>query len=75
MTSEPPTRLDLRHRWARLYDELAELRDLNRDAGTFEIAERVSHGVASEQAPELELHGTSDAEIDEVLQKFLKRGI
>ena len=52
-----------------------ELRDLNRDAGTFEIAERVSHGSASEQAPELELHGTSDDEIDEVLQKFLKRGL
>jgi hypothetical protein len=51
-----------------------ELLDLHRDAGTYEIAERVSHGDASEQAPELELGGLSDHEIDEKLQQYLKRG-
>ena len=51
-----------------------ELRDLNRDAGTFEIAERVSHGDASEQAPGLEMYGTSDEEADRALQAYLKRG-
>lgn len=51
-----------------------ELKDLDRDSNTFEIAERVSHGSASEQAPELHLANTSDEEIDETLQKFLKRG-
>ena len=52
-----------------------ELKDLDRDSSTFEIAERVSHGDASEQAPELHLANTSDEEIDETLQKFLKRGL
>lgn len=51
-----------------------ELNDLNRDAGGMEMAEKVSHGEAGEQAPGLELYGTSDAEIDEALQEFLKRG-
>ena len=51
-----------------------ELRDLNRDAGTFEIAERVSHGPAGEQAPGLEMYGTSDEEADRALQEYLKRG-
>ena len=51
-----------------------ELRDLNRDAGNFEIAERVSHGDASEQAPGFELYGTSDEEADRALQAYLKRG-
>jgi hypothetical protein len=52
-----------------------ELRDLDRDATGMEIAGRVDHGVAGEQAPGLVLNGTSDDEIDEVLQKFLKEGI
>lgn len=52
-----------------------ELKDLDRDSSTFEIAERVSHGDAGEQAPGFELAGTSDEEIDETLQKFLKRGL
>lgn len=51
-----------------------ELRDLDRDAAGMEIAERVSHGMAGEQAPELRLDGTSDEEIDRTLQEFLKRG-
>ena len=51
-----------------------ELLDLNRDAGTFEIAERVSHGPAGEQAPGLEMYGTSDEEADRALQEYLKRG-
>ncbi len=50
-----------------------ELRDLDRDATGMEVASRVDHGAAGEQAPELVLDGTSDDEIDEVLQKFLKR--
>lgn len=52
-----------------------EMLDLNRDAATMERAEKVSFGSAGEQAPDLELAGTSDAEIDETLQKFLKRGL
>lgn len=51
-----------------------ELVDLHRDAGTFEIAERVSHGASSEQAPELVIYGTSDEEVDRQLQEYLKRG-
>jgi len=51
-----------------------ELRDLDRDATGMEIAERVSHGMAGEQAPGFELDGTSDAEVDARLQEFLKRG-
>lgn len=51
-----------------------ELRDLDRDATGMEVASRVDHGAAGEQAPDLVLNGTSDDEIDEVLQKFLKRG-
>ena len=51
-----------------------ELKDLDRDAAGVEIAQRVSHGDAGEQAPDLYLHGTSDEEIDEKLQEFLKRG-
>ena len=52
-----------------------ELKDLDRDSSTFELSEKVSHGDAGEQAPELHLAGTSDEEIDETLQKFLKRGL
>lgn len=51
-----------------------ELRDLDRDAAGMEVAERVSHGMAGEQAPGLKLAGTSDEEIDAKLQEFLKRG-
>jgi hypothetical protein len=53
----------------------SELLDLHRDAATYERAERVSHGDAGQQAPELHLAGTTDEEIDETLQKFLKRGL
>lgn len=53
----------------------SELVDLHRDVATYERAERVSHGDAGEQVPELHLAGTSDEEIDETLQKFLKRGL
>ena len=53
----------------------AELVDLNRDAGTYAIAERVSHGENSEQAPGFDLDGTSDEEIDARLQEYLKRGL
>lgn len=52
-----------------------ELKDLDRDSNTFELSEKVSHGDAGEQAPDLHLAGTSDEEIDETLQKFLKRGL
>ena len=52
-----------------------ELRDLDRDATGMAVAERVSYGLAGEQAPELELGGLSDHEIDEKLQAFLKRGL
>jgi hypothetical protein len=52
-----------------------ELKDLDRDSSTFERSEKVSHGDAGEQAPELHLANTSDEEIDETLQKFLKRGL
>jgi len=52
-----------------------ELVDLHRDAATYERAERVSHGAAGEQAPDLRLPpAASDDEIDQVLQDFLKRG-
>jgi hypothetical protein len=52
-----------------------ELRDLSRDAAGMELAERVRHeGDASEQAPGLELSGTTDGEVDEKLQQYLKRG-
>jgi len=52
-----------------------ELRDLDRDAQGMEIAERVSHGPTGEQAPEFELSGTSDEEVDRRLQEYLKRGL
>ena len=52
-----------------------ELKDLDRDSQNLEIYQRVSHGAAGEQAPDLELAGTSDDEIDETLQKFVKRGL
>lgn len=51
-----------------------ELRDLDRDAAGMEVAERVNHGMAGEQAPGFKLSGTSDEEIDVKLQEFLKRG-
>ena len=51
-----------------------ELRDLDRDARGMEVSERVSHGTASEQAPELMIDGTSDEEVDARLQEYLKRG-
>jgi hypothetical protein len=51
-----------------------ELLDLNRDAGTYEIAEQVSHGEAGEQAPDLVLDGTGDAEVEKRLQEYLRRG-
>lgn len=63
--------LDIAEDGRRLEDELA---DLSRDASGMEMAERVSHGAAGEQAPELLLDGTSDEEIDQKLQEFLKRG-
>ncbi len=63
--------LDVAEDGRRLSDER---NDLDRDSSTFEIAERVSHGSASEQAPDLHLANTSDEEVDEALQKFLKRG-
>lgn len=63
--------LDIAEDGRRLEDELA---DLSRDASGMEMAERVSHGAAGEQAPELVLDGTSDEEIDQKLQEFLKRG-
>jgi len=52
-----------------------ELRDLDRDAAGLEMAQQVSHGAESEQAPGLELGGTSDEEIDRVLQDYLRRGV
>ncbi len=51
-----------------------ELRDLDRDAAGVEIAGRVSHGEAGEQAPGFEISGTSDEEVDRRLQEYLKRG-
>ena len=64
--------LDVAEDGRRLEDEL---KDLDRDSSTFEIAQRISYGDAGEQAPELHLANTSDEEIDETLQKFLKRGL
>jgi len=52
-----------------------ELHDLDRDATLVEQAATVSHGLAGEQASGFELNGTSDVEIDEKLQEFLKKGI
>lgn len=52
-----------------------ELRDLDRDSKGMEIAEKVSHGSVSEQAPGFELDGTSDEEVDAKLQEYLKRGL
>lgn len=52
-----------------------ELLDLNRDAGTYAIAERVSHGEKSEQAPGFDLDGTSDEEIEARFLEYLKRGL
>jgi len=54
----------------RLVDELL---DLNRDAGTYEMAERVHHGDASEQAPGFELDGTSDEEVLKRLTEHFER--
>jgi len=51
-----------------------ELNNLNRDLSTFQQAERVSYGPASEQAPGFSLNGTSDEEVDTGLQEYLKRG-
>ena len=51
-----------------------ELRDLSRDVQGMQMAERVSHGAESEQAPELVLTDTSDEEVDRGLQEYLKRG-
>ena len=51
-----------------------ELKDLDRDSSTFALAETVSHGAESEQAPGFEIAGTSDEEVDLKLQEFLKRG-
>jgi hypothetical protein len=50
-----------------------ELRDLDRDATAMEMAERISHGEVGEQAPDLVLDGTSDEEIDQKLQEYIKR--
>ena len=55
----------------KLQDELA---DLDRDAQGMSVAEKVSHGREGEQAPELVLNGTSDEEVDQRLQEYLKRG-
>ena len=51
-----------------------EIRDLNRDSANFERSERVSHGPASQQAPDLFLYGISDEDVDASLQDYLKRG-
>jgi hypothetical protein len=51
-----------------------ELRDLSRDAAGMELAEKVSHGPASEQAPDLELDGTGDEEVESKLKAFWNRG-
>jgi hypothetical protein len=53
-----------------LQDEIA---DLDRDSSNYEMGERVSHGTASEQAPGLVLDGTSDEEVDQKLQQYLKK--
>lgn len=50
-----------------------ELRDLDRDATGMEVAQRVSHGEAGEQAPGLVLNDLSDAEIDNRLREYLKQ--
>jgi hypothetical protein len=63
--------LDVAEDGRRLSDELE---DLDRDSSTFALAETVSHGVESEQAPGFEITGTSDEEIDQRLQEYLKRG-
>ena len=55
----------------KLADELA---DLDRDAQGMSVAEKVSHGREGEQAPELVLDGTSDEEVDQRLQEYLKGG-
>ena len=63
--------LDVAEDGRKLADEML---DLNRDAGAFGIAERISYGPAGEQAPGFEWFGTSDAEVDARLQEYLKRG-
>jgi hypothetical protein len=50
-----------------------ELNDLDRDSKGMEIAQQVSHGIQSEQAPGFDLAGTSDEEVDQKLQEYLKR--
>ena len=50
-----------------------ELHDLDRDATGMEAAQRVSHGSIEEQAPGFDLNGTSDEEVDQKLQEYLKR--
>ena len=51
-----------------------EIRDLNRDSAAYERSERVSHGPASQQAPDFFLYGISDEDVDASLQDYLKRG-
>jgi hypothetical protein len=63
--------LDVAEDGRKLVDEMA---DLHRDSATYERAERVSHGPAGEQAPDLVLDGTSDEEVDARLQEYLRRG-
>ena len=62
--------LDVAEDGRRLEDEL---RDLDRDATTFERSARVSHGPEGEQAPGFAINGTSDEEIDQRLQAYVKR--
>ena len=51
-----------------------EMADLHRDSAAYERAERVSHGPAGEQAPDLVLDEISDEEVDARLQEYLRRG-
>jgi hypothetical protein len=49
-----------------------EIADLHRDSANYERAAQVSHGPAGEQAPDLVLDGTSDAEVEARLEAYLR---
>lgn len=51
-----------------------EVRDLERDANKFFIAERVSHGEESSANPDFSLDSLDDDTVDAALQTFIRKG-
>jgi hypothetical protein len=52
-----------------------EVKDLERDANKFFIAERVSHGMESSANPDFELSDVDDeAHVDKVWQAYIRKG-